>query len=1279
MSFPKNEKSEIEQKKLFFKTLVPYMDSCKITDKSDKDFTHTTLGDRNIGIYSSKYKFLPEHKDYFYELYASWVFDHNCPTFLTEKHHPEFSPVLIDLDFRYSKNNEDKYYVYVKEDDDDSDDEEESKGKKVTKWKRKYNIDNVIQFLEKYFALLDEVLEIQSYQKVAYIMEKSSPVYDKEKKIMKDGIHIMMPYLVSAYEPLFYVRQEILKDVKLEKMFQDLGFENEYSDIVDEAVIQRNNWFMYGSCKPGKESYKITNVVAWDETSSSYQTLGTNTKKNDLELVKLLSVYDFEESNICQIKENTKFQTDLKKIEEKQNKPSMNRKVMINKTSEDLKIIQKLVSILSPKRADNFDDWIRLGWCLHNIDYTLCDSWDEFSSQSKKYKEGCCRKEWETMDKKGLELGSLHRWAKKDSPDEYRKIIREDLTNLIKASLNQTDYDIAKVVHKMLKHEFVCVSSKNKVWFQFKNHRWIEIDNATELRRKISEEVVNEYCNLAIWCNTQVMAVQEEDQRETLLKRGQVANKISLQLRKESFKNNVLSSCATLFHDGKFLEKLDSNVNLIGFENGVYDLENSEFREGFPEDYISFSTKIEYHPMNKDDKLIKQVHGFLTQVLPIPAVKDYVLKILGSVLSGKTGQEKFHIWTGCHSKGTKVLRYDGLLDNVENINVGDYLMGPDSKPREVKNLVRGNSLMYKIQPCKGNSFIVNEDHIIVLKATNIGSVIHSSKEHRYKVSWQEKDMDGYPISKCQNFPYKHSSKKIYRKQTTYYDTKEDAFLAAKQYKKSVWENNKNVIKNNDIVEMPLSVYLQRKNKIGVRNYYLFKVPISFNTRDIEIDPYLLGYWLGDGNSGNVEDTKLLNEFKKYNLINNKHIPENYKINSRDIQLQLLAGIIDSDGHYNSNCNHYEITLKQEHMIDDLLYITRSLGFASTKRIKTVQNKDYYNIIIYGNDLDTIPVKLSRKLARPRIINKDPLKLSFSVERLEEDEYYGFTLDEDHLYLTEDFIVHHNCGGNGKSKIIELFELAFGDYCGKLSVTNVTQKRPASNACSPELLKNKGKRFVTLQEPDDDEQIHVGAMKELTGGDKIQARGLFKDPIEFKPQWKIVMTSNILPNVSANDNGTWRRIRVTEFISRFMEPKDMKQGKKYQFPIDYDLSTKLELWPEAFMQILIQSYHDFIKHGLQEPQEVLKNTEAYKEESDCMLQFVNECLEESLSDKIKVDETYQIFKEWFKNSGNGGKLPNKKDFKTNVSNSFGNPDSKNYWRGVTFVNSNEDEDDEEEDN
>ena len=248
----------------------------------------------------------------------------------------------------------------------------------------------------------------------------------------------------------------------------------------------------------------------------------------------------------------------------------------------------------------------------------------------------------------------------------------------------------------------------------------------------------------------------------------------------------------------------------------------------------------------------------------------------------------------------------------------------------------------------------------------------------------------------------------------------------------------------------------------------------------------------------------------------------------------------------------------------------------------------------------------------------------------------------------------------------------------MSVTLLTQKRAASNACTPELVKNKGKRFITLQEPDDDEEIHVGAMKELTGGDKIQARALHQAPIEFKPQWKIIMTSNVLPQVSANDNGTWRRIIVTEFISKFVDKDDLDPGVDNQFPIDYDLSTKMKMWPEAFMWMLIQEYHNYKKNGLKEPPEVRKNTDAYKQESDSFLQFIYESLEESITDKIKVDDAYHVYREWFKNSGNNAKPPQKKDFIKNVSKKYGNPNSRGYWKGITFINKNTDDGDGEDD-
>ena len=106
---------------------------------------------------------------------------------------------------------------------------------------------------------------------------------------------------------------------------------------------------------------------------------------------------------------------------------------------------------------------------------------------------------------------------------------------------------------------------------------------------------------------------------------------------------------------------------------------------------------------------------------------------MGSFLSGKTGEEKFHIWTGCHGKNTGIMMSNGLIKKVQDIKKGDFLMGPDSKPRRVLNLVRGKSDMYRIK--KGNeSFIINDNHILVLKAYNIVSQFDNKKlNHFYGV------------------------------------------------------------------------------------------------------------------------------------------------------------------------------------------------------------------------------------------------------------------------------------------------------------------------------------------------------------------------------------------------------------------------------------------------------------------------------------------------------------------------------------------------------------------
>jgi len=1256
----------------------------------DKPFTHTALGNPPDS-WPGSYCIEENDSETFFKLYKKQVFTNKFKTHLTEKHR-DISPILIDLDLRHAL----------------------EEGNNV----RKYGLDFIKQFVGLYLEEVKKIIQLpedQTYRYDAFVMEKKKPVVQtKGKPTLKDGIHIVFPYLATEPKLQYIFRYNTITNPDIASLFQTIKVTNSLEDIFDIAVIERNNWQMYGSCKPDCEAYKMTYIL---DSECQHKDISQFT---EMEFVKTLSIRHINDEDIVHISEdkieyiNQEHLKIPKQQQQKKPKRIMNKKKKspVKKNiidDEDLLFVRKIVKILKVHRSESYDSWLRMGWCLHNIDYRLLENWVEFSKKSEKFVEGECEKEWCDMDNDGLGMGSLFMWAREDNVAKFNELSKDNLRKCMSDSLSVAPNDIAKVVYHMYKHDFVCINAKKNLWYQFQKHRWVEIDDSVDLKKKFSTEVVNEYMRYRSYLTTKAYDVNNggtSQEQKIVEDKIAIIGRIILKLKETSFKKNVNSECIEMFHDSKFEEKLDTQLNLIGFENGIYDLDLLEFRDGLPEDYVSFSTGINYEEFDEDDEQLEDVIKFTEQVLPKPHIREYVLTLMSSFLSGKTHNEKFHIWSGCHAKGTGIMKHDGHIEKVENINEGDYLMGPNSEPRCVKKLIRGNSQMYEISPSKGESFVVNEDHILALKATKIGSIIKNKKENRVKLAWQERDENGYPINKCQNFPYKSENKTIYRKSVVYYDDEVSALREAKKYQESLM-NERNVIKNGDVIEIPLKEYLNRVNLIGSRNYYLYKVPIEFESKEVDIEPYILGYWLGDGNSNNfgittmdseIEEyfdhyiqkenldkkiyTKLnnkaktinyssfqkknnsnhiLNYLKNYNLIKNKHIPDDYKINSRENRLQILAGLIDSDGHYNSNCNQYEITLKSEKLIDDVLYLVRSLGFSGTKKLRqkkcynTGKIGTYYQIIFYGENIPEIPVKLERKQSRERLIKKNALRYSFKVNKLEHDDYYGFQLDHDHLYLTEDFMVHHNCGGNGKSKLVEVFENGFRDYCCKLPVTLLTQQRARAEAATPALVRTKGKRFACLQEPDKNEEIQVGLMKELTGGDKIIARGLYGASVEFKPQFKLVMTCNDKPSISGNDKGVWRRVSVVEFIAEFLDDPD--PNEPYQFKIDEDLNEKLQEWPEAFIYLLLSKYFPlYRKNGLKEPSEIKKNTENYHVETDMYIQFFNEKLvelENCNGKGLKIDDIYFVYGEWYKLAkGQGAKVPPRKDLQSNMTKRYG---------------------------
>ena len=349
-----------------------------------------------------------------------------------------------------------------------------------------------------------------------------------------------------------------------------------------------------------------------------------------------------------------------------------------------------------------------------------------------------------------------------------------------------------------------------------------------------------------------------------------------------------------------------------------------------------------------------------------------------SKLRGKRAAKILIEEFGCHIKGTKVLMYDGSIKNVEDIVIGDILMGDDSTPRVVQELYNGTDQLYKVTLSNGDYQIVNSHHPVYFK----------------KYNW---------------------NKGIYTEHT----------LTAPELMK---------IKSLD------------------KGYYIPKAVLEFQNKPVIINPYFLGLWLGDGDSTRLdianEDSEVLNwlsnnyegtirnlkqsntckvfhiskkthiynrVFNDLNLFNNKHIPVDYKINSSEIQLQVVAGLIDTDGTYNNKKNFFEITQRydKKHILDDIKFMCESNGLrcSLSSRIGTGKKKGilHYRLRISG-DLSIIPTKIERKKG----IKYSSFKTrkcwndyTFKAEPYKVDEYYGFTVDKNHLFVLGDLTITHN--------------------------------------------------------------------------------------------------------------------------------------------------------------------------------------------------------------------------------------------------------------------------------
>eukprot|EP00798_Chlamydomonas_sp_ICE-L_P008386 gene8386-biopygen12417 len=231
--------------------------------------------------------------------------------------------------------------------------------------------------------------------------------------------------------------------------------------------------------------------------------------------------------------------------------------------------VAELVDILAASRASSYRTWMEVGWCLHNISPSHLPLWEIFSKKCpEKYTNGRCGEVWGTMNSEdcaGFRLGSLHMWARHDSPVKYWDIVSRHVIEDVRAC-NGSHNEIARVANKIIGNRIVAASTNGKLWYIF-DRRWVTDIAAIRVKHELST-VVREHFIIALHKErASQSAYNMQSNESTKNENADRLAHITARLQDANFKNNVMQEMLEYFYDPDFMKKIDADPNLIGFNN----------------------------------------------------------------------------------------------------------------------------------------------------------------------------------------------------------------------------------------------------------------------------------------------------------------------------------------------------------------------------------------------------------------------------------------------------------------------------------------------------------------------------------------------------------------------------------------------------------------------------------------------------------------------------------------------------------------------------------------
>ena len=529
-----------------------------------------------------------------------------------------------------------------------------------------------------YQKVLREILEMENQPEdilECWIMEKKGYFKKKGDRLyFKNGFHLHFPKIFISRE-----KQEsvLLPRIRCELKMLEASQIPECTtpeSYIDKSYVKGGVWLLYGSRKEESlEPYLVTHAL------TSY---GVRTD-NPLTPLLNYALYNEDESRIVLNEHNLImylpriFSVELGYRKEyvqeiRQDLPdcrSLRTRTFVweqfSRSEEEIcDTVDALLPLLSKERSQDRNDWILVGWALFNIfngNAQGLERWIQFSKQCpEKFSQEVCEYEWSKITTRNITLGTLKYLARQDNPKEYNRIMNQIMRPYFDKclKLDGTHHDIAMALFEKYDHEFVCSSISFQSWFQFIDNTWKKIDAGFTLRSKISTEIVLCYEEIGKELMEKMSTCTSDEETSMYRKRINNITKLIRHLKSSPYKTNIMKEAMEVFYDENFSKLLDSNPNLIAFQNGVYDLQEHVFRQGKPSDYSSIRMNINYNPeLTMTSESVKAVLDFFEKIFPDASVRDFFLDVSSEVFQGGNSRKMVQIWSGDGDNGKSVTEY----------------------------------------------------------------------------------------------------------------------------------------------------------------------------------------------------------------------------------------------------------------------------------------------------------------------------------------------------------------------------------------------------------------------------------------------------------------------------------------------------------------------------------------------------------------------------------------------------------------------------------------------